>query len=90
MQPCPTHGKRAYDTWRGSSTSRGYDAAWRRTRMAFLADHPLCTDCYPRLTVATEVHHIAKVADRPDLRLEFDNLRALCKACHSVRTARGE
>lgn len=89
--PCSEHGKRAYETWRGSSSSRGYDATWRRLRMAFLADNPLCFDCFPhRFTVATEVHHVRKVADAPELRLEPENLMALCKACHSVRTAKGE
>lgn len=91
MMPCSEHGARQYDAWRGSSTSRGYDAAWRRVRVAYLAENPLCADCFPhRLTPATEVHHVAKVADRPDLRLDFDNLKALCKACHSARTAKGE
>jgi 5-methylcytosine-specific restriction protein A len=54
--------------------------------------HPLCSDCLKvkRVVPATDVHHIAKVADAPDKRLDLDNLMSLCHSCHSVRTARGE
>ena len=57
-----------------------------------LTEHPLCRDCagIGMVTAAAEVHHVAKVIDRPDLRLEASNLMPLCKACHSRRTARGE
>jgi 5-methylcytosine-specific restriction protein A len=53
---------------------------------------PLCEDCQARGLVvsATEPHHIVKVRDRPDLRLEPANIRCLCKACHTLRTGRGE
>jgi 5-methylcytosine-specific restriction endonuclease McrA len=42
------------------------------------------------VTAATESHHIAKIADRPDLRLDPANLMALCQSCHAIRTGRGE
>ena len=87
--PCSIHAAEN-DRQRGSASSRGYDRAWWRVRLAFLAEHPLCADCIPTLTPAIEVHHVRKVADYPDRRLDWDNLRALCKACHSARTARGE
>lgn len=82
---------RPYDRWRGSSASRGYDAAWRRVRLQALErDHFLCQDCLLRkiLTPAEEVHHLIEIDIAPHLRLELDNLLSLCKPCHSSRTAR--
>jgi hypothetical protein len=35
---------------------------------------------------ATEVDHIYRRWERPDLALEQDNLQALCKPCHSRKT----
>ncbi|WP_242847225.1 HNH endonuclease [Desulfosporosinus acididurans] len=58
----------------------------------YLREHPLCEDCLEQdaLTPSREVHHKKKVRDFPELRLVKSNLRALCKSCHSTRTARGE
>ncbi len=77
---------------RRSASARGYDSTWERFRVLFLCRHPLCEDCleHGETTPTAEVHHMAKVADRPDLRLVEGNCRTLCKACHSRRTARGE
>ena len=57
-----------------------------------LAANPLCADCTERglVTPANEVHHLLKVRDRPDLKLDAENVRCLCESCHSTRTARGE
>ena len=67
-----------------------YDRNWEKLRAAFLARNPLCLFCLQagRVTRAAEVDHIVEIAVRPDLRLEWTNLRALCKPCHSQRTAR--
>lgn len=64
--------------------------AWRVTRKAYLAEHPLCERCRAEgLTVpATVVHHRIDRRDRPDLALEWDNLEALCATCHNAETAR--
>lgn len=88
----PRKRSRVSDENRGTRTQRGYDNRWLRLRAAFLAEHPLCADCEANgmVTPAEQVHHVAKVADRPDLRLDWENLMALCAGCHSRRTARGE
>ncbi|WP_432206025.1 HNH endonuclease signature motif containing protein [Brucella rhizosphaerae] len=39
---------------------------------------------------ATEADHIKSIKEAPELRLEWSNLRALCKSCHSRRTARDQ
>lgn len=84
--------KRNVDAMRGSANSRGYNAEWRRERARYLNEHPLCEECRKqgRYTAATEVHHIR--AHRGDQTLFWDrsNWQALCKACHSAKTRRGE
>lgn len=82
--------KREQDARRGSSTARGYDADWRRLRAAFLAKNPVCLFCEAAglIVLAQVVDHIISFHERPELRLEWSNLRSLCKECHDRRTAR--
>jgi 5-methylcytosine-specific restriction protein A len=68
---------------RGSAASRGYDARWRRLRLMFLREHPLCALCG---APATEVDHIIPI--RLGGSNDAANLQALCKSCHSAKTAR--
>ena len=81
----------ALDAKRGTSTKRGYDADWRRLRQQVLAEEPHCQFCREqgRITGARDIDHIIPVREKPDLRLVRSNLRALCRPCHSARTARG-
>jgi 5-methylcytosine-specific restriction enzyme A len=69
-----------------------YDRRWRKFQRWYLAqpDHQWCHDCQPRLTPATEVHHIEKLALAPELKFDETNLMPLCKSCHTKRTNRGE
>jgi 5-methylcytosine-specific restriction protein A len=78
--------------WRGSARERGYDWHWERFRLRYLREHPLCVDCLAehRMTPATEIHHVHKLRDYPQLKYTEENLKALCHQCHSKRTARGE
>ena len=75
------------DRMRPSRHRRGYDSVWVRFRTDYLRVHPYCQaiGCH---AVATELHHIKRVIDRPDLRLVPSNVVALCKSCHSAITAR--
>lgn len=96
----PTAPKRAttYDSTRPTADKRLYDHTWRRWRAIVLQERPLCEDCLEEkhagrpgsVEASQELHHIRKVAERPDLRLVRSNVRALCKTHHSRRTARGE
>ena len=81
---------KAYDAQRGSSSERGYDARWQKIRRLYLQTQPLCEDCLARgrTTAASEVHHVIPLRDGGSHAEE--NLRALCKSCHSTRTAKGE
>lgn len=89
---CDAHRK-AQDAARGSTTERGYDGAWKRLRAAFLQAHPLCQcpecrDGELRVTVAEVVDHRIAIEERPDLRLDWGNLRSMSKAHHDAHTAR--
>jgi 5-methylcytosine-specific restriction protein A len=93
FQPSPIERERirkAYiDRARPPSSKRGYDSAWRKVRAEFLAAYPHCSapGCQAR---ATDVDHVLSVADRPDLRLSWSNLRPFCHSHHSARTARDQ
>jgi len=92
---CGQHGqpepRQQYDRFRGSSSERGYDERWRKFRRWFLNCNPWCADCVEESQQpAIEVHHVQKVREHPELRLKESNCLALCKSCHSIRTARGE
>ena len=98
--PAPRR-RAAFDRERGSlrvgpngpsAASRGHDHRWRAFRAAALAASPLCADCLARgvVTPATEAHHVAKLRDAPERRLDPSNVMSLCRAHHSMRTGRGE
>lgn len=72
---------------RPTAAQRGYDGQWRGLRAAFIRQHPVCAviGCG---APATDVDHIVAVRERPDLRLTWGNLRALCHGHHSAKTAR--
>ena len=53
--------------------------AWRVSRKAFLFDHPLCDLCGD---VASDVHHRVPIEEGGAKR-DPENLRALCRSCHS-------
>ncbi len=83
---CPRCARRTREAMRPKSADRGYDARWRRFRRQFLAKHPACEDCGLK---ANEVHHLAPISDRPDLRLTETNCVPLCKPCHTRREKTG-
>lgn len=85
-ETCAAAAGAVYDKGRGSAAARGYDAAWKRCRRLFLAANPWC-EAHGAPCVALEVDHKESIAERPDLRLSWSNLRGLCKSAHSRRTA---
>jgi len=74
-------------TKRPSPAARGYDRRWQNMRLAILASEPLCRHCerLGRTTAATEVDHIHRLTRGGTY--EMSNLQALCKSCHSRKTA---
>ena len=72
-----------HSQWRGSTAQRGYGGAWQRKRRAYLAAHPVCVSCEQP---ANEVDHVIPLSrGGPD---DESNYQALCKPCHSAKTAR--
>lgn len=100
-QPRGSTGRKAsdrhYDRRRGKTAARGYDGAWVKLRDMFLAGnemagiepHPLCCRCgaLGSKNNPIEVDHVIPISERPDLRLDPENLQAMCKSCHSRKTA---
>ncbi|MGY6129117.1 HNH endonuclease (plasmid) [Paraburkholderia strydomiana] len=91
---CDAHAYKA-SNWakrverKGSTTARGYGAAWQRLRASILKrDHYLCQVCIRkgRVTEASQVDHIkAKAAGGTD---DEGNLQSICEPCHKAKTAR--
>ena len=75
---------------RPGARQRGYGARWERSRRWYLAQHPLCVHCLHdgRVTSATEVDHIEPHRGDAARFWNVDNWQALCKSCHSRKTAR--
>ena len=81
--------RQEYDRRRGSAQERGYDSTWHDVRAIKVEMNPLCEDCEANgLTVLVdEVDHIIPINGKNDpLRLDMENLRSRCKACHTRKT----
>ncbi|MEQ1930975.1 MAG: HNH endonuclease signature motif containing protein [Parvularculaceae bacterium] len=74
-------GAPAFGGDRPSAARRGYDRKWRAIRAAFLRAHPRCACGSP----ASEADHVTPLAAGGTHG--WLNLRALCKPCHSRKTA---
>lgn len=74
---------------RESAVKRGYNYQWQKERVKFLSDNPWCVECHrhKRRIPANEVDHI--IPHKGDMKLFWDreNWQALCKSCHSSKTA---
>jgi 5-methylcytosine-specific restriction endonuclease McrA len=71
-------------TGRGSAHRRGYDARWRRARLIYLANHPLCVMCKQlgRITAASVVDHKTPHKGHAVLFWDETNWQSLCASCH--------
>ena len=93
---CPRHEHQAeqrQDERRGTSTQRGYNGAWRKARMFYLAAHQLCEcdECRAagRATPSTVVDHI--IPHRGNYELFWDsknNWMAMSARCHNLKTVK--
>ena len=81
-----------YESKRKSPSKRGYNYKWQQFRARYLKANPWCCDCAAKekWVSAREVHHVEKLADRPDLKYTLTNLMGLCATCHAARSRRGE
>ncbi|GAB3282555.1 hypothetical protein GCM10027347_58850 [Larkinella harenae] len=92
-----THGKLAHSARRHvdpkqvrNSNEMGYTYRWQKFRLAFLRKHPLCIACQKKgiVTAATDVDHVVPHRGDP-IKFWAGPFQALCKPCHSAKTARG-
>lgn len=74
---------------RESSSSRGYDAKWRKARRYHLIHNPLCVACKADELVvqATVVDH--RIPHKGDQVIFWDrsNWQSLCTEHHNIKTA---
>lgn len=88
--------QKMYDAKRGSSSNRGYDAAWRKLRIAVKERDQwlcVCSRCKAMgrikpVTKTDPVHHILPVETHPHLRLSMDNCESYSFKCHEVEEGR--
>lgn len=80
---CSVQAKATSDDYRQGSNER-YGWQWDQLSRRYRAKHPLCEVCEMegRTAAAVDVHHKIKVSVRPDLKLVWDNLMSVCRACH--------
>jgi 5-methylcytosine-specific restriction enzyme A len=82
--------KSAIDMDRGSAAERGYGYRWQKYRKAYLAEHPLCCECWCKgvAKASVIVDHIRDHRGNVMLFWAPDNHQALCVEHHSAKTAR--
>jgi 5-methylcytosine-specific restriction protein A len=90
--PCEKHKRQAqreYESRRGSAASQGYGSRWQRASDAFKRKHPLCVKCQAAgiIRASEEVDHVTPHRGNTDLFWDQSNWQALCKPCHSRKTA---
>ena len=90
---CEAHKRQAmheYNVKRGGSTKQGYGHHWQVSSEAFRRDAIWCAECLKDgvRTPATEVDHIQPHRGDPELMWDTKNWQALCKRCHSRKTAK--
>lgn len=74
---------------RPTAAARGYDRQWRKARLVWLAEHPLCEHCLAeeRVTPATVVdHRIDHQGQADPLFWDRTNWQSLCKSHHDRKT----
>lgn len=85
-QYCQTHqGIEDYEYnhfRRNPDTKKMYGQIWRRIRDRYVAEHPMCEECFRKgiYKPTQEVHHKLPLADGGTH--EKNNLISLCRVCH--------
>jgi len=82
---------------RAVSSAKRYDpkfrqfyssAAWKRLRERKVIQDPLCQDCMAKGVVKAtmDVDHMEELKNNWGRRLDYSNLRSLCRSCHMIKT----
>ncbi len=85
---CESHTQ-ANERHRGNANQRGYNYKWRKVRLSYLRDNPLCIYCRNKglYTPATVIDHIKPHKGNQTLFWDRNNWQPLCKKCHDTKTA---
>lgn len=88
---CPAHGKQRTNHGKSAANRARmpmYWSWWRRVRLVFLAQHPLCVACLDigKTTEAEVVDHIIPHRGDKALFRDPDNWQSLCVPCHNRKT----
>lgn len=80
--------KKVSEADRQSSAKRGYGRRWRKERLDFLRDNPLCVECRKvgAYEAATVVDHIVPHRGNQELMWNRGNWQSLCKPHHDWKT----
>lgn len=70
-----------YNERRDESDSFYKTERWKKLSAYYRKKHPVCEHCENAASDITD--HIKPYKSHPDLGLDWDNLRALCRACHN-------
>ena len=71
--------------FKGTKQQRGYGGEWEHISNMIRSQHPVCQMC--NAAPSEDVDHIIPFRGIKDpLRTDRNNLRAVCRACHSRKT----
>lgn len=87
--PPNTERDREYDKRRGTPSQRGYNERWARFSKQYRKLNPLCVNCLAHgvTRASAQVDHIVPLS-KGGKKYDYENLQALCRTCHSQKTAR--
>lgn len=90
---CEKHEKEITKEYNRNNRTYKYlynSTRWKKLRIKFLKEHPLCAECGKKGIVrpAEVVDHIIPHKGNKELFWDEDNLQALCKGCHDRKTAK--
>lgn len=73
------------EQYRGTKQERGYGGEWERISKLYRRSHPVCEIC--NAAPSEDTDHIVPFRGLNDpLRTAWDNLQAVCRACHNRKT----
>lgn len=77
---------------RDTAAQRGYGYKWKRARLVFLRNNPLCIECLraDKVTPGFAVDHIEPHRGDMILFWDVDNWQTLCEKCHNTKTGLGK
>lgn len=69
-----------------TTKERGYGSDWKQFSVRKRDENPICEvhDARGQVFPSTQVHHVEKIRDAPEKRLDERNTIAVCGECHRI------